>query len=259
VHPLDNPVWHALRGPQAAVAERNGRALRYRTDRAPFAAVDDEPTAGDWEDLGALVGVGSMAVLFRNRVPARSGWTEVFRLPTDQLVAPSSVAGERAAAAVELGADVVEQAPDVVELGVEAVEKTREAVEQAPDVVELGADDHAEVRRLVASTDPGPFARRTLELGTYLGIRAGGELVALAGERMRLRGHTEISLVCTHPDHRGRGLAARLVADLVSRIRARDEVPFLHVVEGNPALGLYLAMGFEIRRRVEVVGLAWES
>jgi GNAT superfamily N-acetyltransferase len=78
---------------------------------------------------------------------------------------------------------------------------------------------------LVARTRPGPFLARTPHLGTYLGIRRGGALVAMAGERMRPPGWTEISAVCTDPAHRGQGLAARLVRAVALVVRERGDPP----------------------------------
>ena len=65
---------------------------------------------------------------------------------------------------------------------------------------------------LVELTKPGPFAVRTIALGSYIGIRDRGQLVAMAGERLRFDGFTEISGVCSHPDHRGRGYPSLLVS-----------------------------------------------
>jgi predicted GNAT family acetyltransferase len=109
---------------------------------------------------------------------------------------------------------------------------------------------------LAAATQPGPFGPRTIELGRYLGIRRGGTLVAMAGERMRLDGFTEISAVCVHPDHRGRGYAADLVLALAASIVARSEVPFLHVFSSNAAaISLYRKLGFAPRRRLHLAVL----
>jgi ribosomal protein S18 acetylase RimI-like enzyme len=220
VEPLDNPVWHALSGPHQHLADRHGRAVRYRREVAPFAALPDRPGTRDWADLAALVGSGSLAVLFRDQVERPSGWQEVFRMRALQMVG-AAVEGCPAGEAEELGSGDVEQARALVEL-----------------------------------TDPGPFAVRTMDMGIYLGVRHRRRLVALAGERMHLSGHHEISLVCTHPEHRCRGLGTALVLDLVARIRGRGDVPFLHVLEGNdPAIRLYAALGFEERRWVDVVGV----
>jgi predicted GNAT family acetyltransferase len=102
---------------------------------------------------------------------------------------------------------------------------------------------------LVAQTEPGPFLPRTIELGDYLGIRRGGALVAMAGERFRLDGWTEISAVCTEPAHRGQGLASRLVGALIAAIQLRSERVFLHVLATNTgAIRLYQELGFRIRQ-----------
>lgn len=104
---------------------------------------------------------------------------------------------------------------------------------------------------LVAHTKPGPFGPRTVELGRYLGIRRNGRLVAMAGERLRPTGWTEISAVCTDPEWRGRGFARDLVLGLSASITAAGDRPFLHVVESNvAALRLYEQLGFTMRRSV---------
>jgi hypothetical protein len=38
-NPLDNPVWHALTGPHAAVALGAGAARHYPREAAPFSAI----------------------------------------------------------------------------------------------------------------------------------------------------------------------------------------------------------------------------
>ncbi|MEM1264497.1 MAG: GNAT family N-acetyltransferase [Pseudomonadota bacterium] len=118
----------------------------------------------------------------------------------------------------------------------------------------LGPNDAAAMQALVTLTEPGPFRPQTHRLGTYLGIKRDGRLVAMAGERLKPSGYTEISAVCVHPECRGQSLARTLVAELVRRILRRSEVPFLHLYETNtPALTLYESMGFEQRRRVHIV------
>jgi predicted GNAT family acetyltransferase len=103
---------------------------------------------------------------------------------------------------------------------------------------------------LVARTQPGPFLQRTVELGTYLGVRRDGALVAMAGERLHPPGFTEVSAVCTDPDHRGQGYAARLVQAVVAGIKERGDIPFLHATATNTnAIRLYEALGFRLHRR----------
>ena len=120
-----------------------------------------------------------------------------------------------------------------------------------PDAVRLGSADVPEMLDLVARTQPGPFLPRTIVLGTYLGIRRGGALVAMAGERMRPPGWCEISAVCTDPAHRGQGLGARLVRAVGAVIRERGEVPFLHTTADNATgIRLYEYLGFTLRREI---------
>ncbi|GAA3025534.1 GNAT family N-acetyltransferase [Streptomyces glomeratus] len=212
-HILDNPAWAALTGPHAHLAQRIGHAARYHEDVAPFHAVSDEDDPRAWADLAALVGPGGTASV-RGVTEAPEGWEIV-----------------RTGHGVQL-----------VDTGVRA-EPDREAVR-------LGPDDVPEILDLVARTQPGPYLPRTVEMGTYLGIRHRGRLIALAGERLHPPGWTEISAVCTDPDHRGRGLAARLVRAVAAGIKERGERPFLHAVATNAnAIRLYESIGFTLRRR----------
>ncbi|MFM9610643.1 GNAT family N-acetyltransferase [Streptomyces niveiscabiei] len=213
-HVLDNPALHSLTGPHARFAERKGRVLRYPVDVSPWLALPDEPDARDWADLAALAGPGAEVPLsgYCGDVPA--GWEVTFQVDGVQLVD-----------------DGLDTAPD-------------------PEAVRLGAADVPEILDLVARTRPGPFLPRTVELGTYLGIRREGALVALAGERLHPPGYTEISAVCTDPAYRGQGLATRLVLAVAHGIRERGEVPFLHTGAGNTnAIRLYESLGFTLRRR----------
>ncbi|GAA3226545.1 GNAT family N-acetyltransferase [Pseudonocardia petroleophila] len=134
------------------------------------------------------------------------------------------------------------------------------AVVPDPEAVVLGPDDVPEMLALVERTRPGPFLERTIEMGTYLGIRDGGALVAMAGERMRPAGWSEISAVCTAPEARGRGLGSRLVRAVGAAIRERGDVPFLHAAADNAtALRLYEHLGFTLRRTVEFAEYAFTA
>jgi predicted GNAT family acetyltransferase len=117
------------------------------------------------------------------------------------------------------------------------------------DIVELGLPDSPEMIELTSLTKPGPFGPRTHELGTYLGIRREGKLVAMAGERLKVPGYTEVSAVCTHPDHTGKGYARILMTEIMERIRDRGETPFLHSRADNTrAINLYKLLGFRERK-----------
>jgi predicted GNAT family acetyltransferase len=115
-------------------------------------------------------------------------------------------------------------------------------------VEQLSIADVDEMLALTELTKPGPFGKRTPELGTYLGIRDGGRLVAMAGERLRLPGFTEVSAVCTHPEYQGRGFARMLISAVVRQITERGETPFLHVAQVNTrAIRVYEELGFKTR------------
>jgi predicted GNAT family acetyltransferase len=109
---------------------------------------------------------------------------------------------------------------------------------------------------LIELTQPGPFSAGAIDLGSYLGIRYAGELIAMAGERMRFDGFTEISAVCTHPGYRGCGYASSLVRALVRQIIRRGETPFLHLYSDNTiAAAFYTKLGFALQRRLIVTVL----
>jgi ribosomal protein S18 acetylase RimI-like enzyme len=217
-HVLDQSVWASLTGHHARFAERHGRAIRYQPDVAPFAALDDPHDERAWDDAAELVGPqGTIVLPGVNSAP--HGWETVFE-------------GE----------------------GVQLVD-ARLRAEPDPEAVLLGADDVPEILDLIARTEPGPFLPRTIELGTYLGIRRDGVLVAMAGERQHPPGWTEISAVCTDPAFRGQGLATRLVRAVAAGIRERGETPFLHALAGNTnAIRLYESIGFTPRRRAPFTG-----
>jgi ribosomal protein S18 acetylase RimI-like enzyme len=218
---LDNPVWHALTGPQARFATGEGRARGFQRDVAPFFALAD--TSGQaYRDLRAILGVAPEARMFRPRAePVPPGWKKTFEKPIVQMICA-------------------------------APPRPRGAVPLVP----LGTSDIPDMMALLDAAKPGPFGPRTPQLGAYIGIRVDGRLVAMAGERFRLPGLTELSAICTHPAHRGKGYGAAMTAHLVNAIFARGETPFLHVFPDNPAMKLYAAMGFVERARPVVLWLA---
>ncbi|MEW2400677.1 GNAT family N-acetyltransferase [Streptomyces sp. NPDC046862] len=218
-HLLDNAVWAALAGPHAHFAQRVGRAARYPEDVYSYSALADPEDPAAWADLHALVG------------PATASWIKGVDSVPDGW---ETVGGKRGVQLVDTGL----------------------RVEAAPEAERLGPDDVPEILDLVARTRPGPFRARTVELGTYLGIRHRGRLIALAGERLRLPGWTEISAVCTDPAYRGRGLATRLVRAVAAGIRERGETSLLHAAAANTgAIRLYESIGFTLRRRTTILQL----
>ena len=220
-HPLDRPIWAALSGRQANFALGDGPALRIATDVGVFVATRDDSTES-LEALAALV-----------RAHGESWRMEVGAAPVP-------------------GTETISEA-----LGVQMV---AEALTPAPPPAfafePLTEADAPAMLALATLTKPGPFADRTHQLGDFVGVKLGGELIAMAGERLKPEGFTEVSGVCTHPDHRGRGYAAGLMRHVAGRIRARGETPFLHAYATNTgAIGLYESLGFRIRTQVTVSAL----
>ena len=210
---LDNPAYASLCGAHARLAQVRGRARRYPADVAPFLALPSPPSAQDWEDAAGLVAPGAYVAGPYTGAELPDGWRAV-------------------------------QAFDLVQM----IEERVTGVDCA-EAIPLGAADVPEMLELVAATEPGPFLSRTVELGDYLGIRRDGALVAMAGERFHLDGWTEISAVCTKPDHRGQGLASRLMGALIAGIQRRSERAFLHAMSINTgAIELYEALGFRVRQ-----------
>jgi predicted GNAT family acetyltransferase len=221
MHPLDHPVWTALTTRQQTLAEGGALARRYPPAIAPFAAMSDM-SAQNFAALGALMSPSDVAVLF-----------------TPEAVTPP---GEFKILLAETGEQMLGTPAETSLGGVEPVT--------------LGAADVAAMMALTELTKPGPFSARTHELGTFLGIRIDGRLVAMAGERMKPANYTEITAVCVHPDYRGRGYAQYLLGAVGRQIVARGEIPFLHVFSNNSsAIALYRRQGMEIRRRLHVTVL----
>jgi ribosomal protein S18 acetylase RimI-like enzyme len=214
---LDNPVYAALCGAHARFAQVRGRARRYPVDVAPFLGLPSRPSAEDWRDAAGLVAPGTYAAVRYSGAELPDAWHAVEAFDLVQMI------GERVTGVY------------------------------CPEAIPLGAADVPEMLELVTQTDPGPFLTRTIELGDYLGIRRDGALVAMAGERFHLDGWTEISAVCTKPDHRGRGLASQLIGALTAGIQLRSQRAFLHVLSSNTgAIRLYEELGFRVRQTATI-------
>jgi len=220
-HPLDQPIWSALTTSQLALAEGDGRVRRYPPLMTPFA---DMPRLSEenFAALAALMAPQDIAVLF-----------------TPDAVTPPAPF------------NVV-----LADTGEQMIGMPAEVPADGVDILTLGAADVPDMVELTTLTKPGPFTTRTHELGTFLGIRIDGQLVAMVGERMKPAQYTEMTAVCVRPSHRGRGYGQMLLSAIARRIATRGESPFLHVFSHNEsAIALYRRQGMEIRRRLHVTAL----
>ena len=223
VHLLDNPAWSALTTVQSGFAVGGAAAKRYRPGVLPFAALPSGGRAGDLDarsgDLDALYGGSGESFFLIGHLPTLPAhWSLELELPCAQLLAPEDVS----------------LFPAVRD-----------------EIIPLGPTDKAEMFDLVDRVQPGYYLPGTPELGAYFGIRADGRLVAMAGERMRLTGFSELSAVCTLPEYTGRGYAQQLMGELMRQQIAAGIVPFLHVSLANQrALRLYYHLGFRHRREI---------
>jgi ribosomal protein S18 acetylase RimI-like enzyme len=217
MHPLDNVIWQALTTRQANFAESFLDARRFFRDVTSLGAFQD-PTDQGYESLAGLLGAGGTVALFLEKpYEPRPGWNLVADAPLLQMVCDDGtfISSER---------------------------------DSASAIVELTPADSPEMVELAALTKPGPFGTRTHEMGMYLGIRHEGKLVAMSGERLKVPGYTEVSAVCTHPEHTGKGYAGTLMREVMRQIRQRGEVPFLHVRQDNVrAIALYKRLGIAER------------
>jgi predicted GNAT family acetyltransferase len=113
---------------------------------------------------------------------------------------------------------------------------------------------------LAELTEPGPFRKRTIELGDFFGIFEAGGLLAMAGQRLHLPQYVEVSAVCTHPEARGKGYARTLIAEVSGEIRQRGKTPFLHSFADNySAIRVYEALGFKLRRTLQLAVLRYDG
>jgi len=218
---LDNPIWSSLTSGHRSIARLSGRAARYAAEVSPFAALES-PSATAFANLSTLVNPEeTVGLCAPEPIETPPDWQVIRTLPLEQMVCTSW-----------------ECAP-------------------ASSPLELWQVDVPELLALVAATEPGPFLPATIQMGRYYGIREEtGRLIAMAGERLKPAGFTEISAVCTDPAFRGRGHARALLNFLIALIVDEGRVPFLHVKADNSAISLYKALGFHVRRAMHVTIVA---
>jgi len=219
---LDNIVWHTLSGAQSRFSAGNARARRYAAGLPALAAFPDRHQP----DLDALAPFCEAADRIFTTFwtgPVPSGWRVEVETSAEQYV----------------------------------WDREMPPADPAPEAVRLDARHAERMVELATLTRPGPTGPRQFELGEYYGLFDGERLLAIAGERMHAGNFREVSLVCTHPDFQGRGLARRLTEKVVRLQMGRGQVPFLHVMAANSAArALYERMGFRRHQNVPLRVLA---
>jgi ribosomal protein S18 acetylase RimI-like enzyme len=224
---LDRPVWNALTTEQADLAIAKGAAVRMDPDYGPFAAARDDGAEAQAALAATLRGPGDrIGVVERQAWPVPEGLRVLGGGELVQMVFDGPAPAEPDDRRIEL----------------------------------LEARDAKAMAALAHATEPGPWGSKTHLYGDYYGIRIGGKLAAMAGERMRLPGLAELSGVSTWPEFRGQGLASVLVRRVVRGFLERGQTPFLHCYSANAgAVALYEALGFRIRARMSFTILARDA
>jgi ribosomal protein S18 acetylase RimI-like enzyme len=220
--PLANAICSALHTTHQHLALTHGLARKYPADIAPFACIA-ENTPAALRDLRALLEPNETTYIVGDTPP-----------PTDTLLYRGATPCLQMA-----------------------------FPEQSPlPTLPISPLTCAHAPAMVALTDvafPGFFRRRTCVMGSYFGIwnpSRPGQLIAMAGERLVLHPHREISGICTHPDHRGHGYAAALTTHVLHHQRSLQARSVLHVVSTNhSAINLYHRLGFEPLREVQLYRL----
>lgn len=210
--PLDNPMWAALTTRHAHLAIGGDLAKRYPADFGPFVCVG-KPTPEAEREAASIVSPGE-SVVFGGVAPELSNAWQLDRMGT-----------------------IVQMVYEGPQLSVDD-----------PRIERLGEDDIPAMIELVELVYPTYFRAGTARAGTFFGVKADDRLAAMTGTRFQLDGYTEVTAVCTHPDHLGQGLASLLVRATVAHIQSTGDVPFLHVDDDNErAIGVYERCGFKTR------------
>ena len=224
MHPLDNVIWQALSTRQSHFGRDHGGMKRFLPEVSVLAGFPSS-TEQDYELLASVLQPGERIGLFlEHSLRQMPQFKQVISAPLLEMVCDNG--------------------------------RTSQSSYSAAEIVPLAAENVDEMLALTALTLPGPFGPRTHEMGDYFGIRNNGTLIAMSGERLKVPGYTEISAVCTHPEHLGKGYARALMSLIMERIVARGETAFLHVRADNArAIGLYESLGFRNRITLQYVVL----
>lgn len=216
-HILDNPIYNALKTGNKKLSIGEGQVTIFRRDVAPFAGMENN-SEGDFKALTAFGAEINPIVIFTPvKLNIPQNWEVVREFAMLQMVH-------------------------------NGVMPTSPATQQITDL----NDSHiSQMIALTQLTKPGPFLDRTIEFGNYTGIFEGDKLVSMVGQRMQPFPYIELSAVCTHPDHLGKGCAGILLTEQIKRVIKANGTPFLHVLDDNyGAIKVYERVGFKTRKPI---------
>lgn len=213
----DNPVWQALSGRQKHLNYGDERLKYFREDVSPFIGLENLDRH-EVEELKERIPFGrKLSAMADQEIYMPETFQVIFSCILYQMV----------------------------------YRKAHETVHEGFTIIPLHAEHIPAMLQLTAMTKPGPFYRNTISLGNYYGIFQNGHLAAMAGERLKPSGFTEISAICTHPDQTGKGYASALTSYVARQIIAEGNTPFLHVKKDNlRAISVYQRAGFEVRKEM---------
>ncbi|MBC7488310.1 MAG: GNAT family N-acetyltransferase [Cytophagaceae bacterium] len=216
-HILDNPVWAALISENYKLSLGNDTARYFKSDVSTFAGVK-EFTETNFKMLYDFIPFETPVPIFTDQKLVTAGpWKIITKVDSYQMLYTEHVE-----------------------------EKTKDT-----EIVKLNEHHVPEMMALTKLTNPGPFLPRTIDFGNYEGILNEGKLVAMAGQRLHSGDFVEISAVCTHPDHLGKGYARQLILNQIRNIQSRKETAYLHVrLDNERAVKIYEKMGFQIRKNI---------
>jgi len=211
--PLANPVWEALTGRQSEHAIMGDNVARYKPDIFIFSGIP-EGTKESMDRLAKLYEAGEVVALMGFRIEAEPQFKSLGGVTAIQMIA--------------------DELPEY----------------QPVDFVELTREDLPQMAELIKLTEPGPFLPNVIDIGRYIGVKIDGKLVAMAGERIKVEGYVEISMVCSHPDYRRKGYAKGLSCEVMRKIFEDGDKPFLNVADySTSAVELYKTLGFKVNRK----------
>jgi ribosomal protein S18 acetylase RimI-like enzyme len=210
---LDNPVYQALISGNRELALGTATVKYFSEDVSPFAGFQHDYEKG-FTELYDLLPPGRK-ILYASplHVHQHNGWQLLHKVPGLQFI----------------------------------FERDKKVNPPSLLPVPLQEEHIGQMMQLAALTKPGPFGPRTIAFGNYFGFFENDRLVAMTGQRLHVQNFAEVSAVCTHPDHLGKGYASALVQHQVQLILDAGETPFLHVREDNlRAIEVYRRLGFNV-------------